>query len=83
MPGRLATRLQATPLRSRLVGLLLLLVAAALLVAGAATVAALRGYLFNQVDRNLADMVRPMASAAAAAPARRWIRTTAAGTHRS
>ncbi len=64
MPGRLATRLQATPLRSRLVGLLLLLVAAALLVAGAATVAALRGYLFSQVDRNLADMVRPMASAA-------------------
>ena len=59
MPGRLAARLQATPLRSRLVGLLLMLVAAALLLAGAATVAALRGYLFNQVDRNLADMVRP------------------------
>ncbi len=63
MPRRLAARLQATPLRSRLVGLLLLLVAAALLVAGAATVAALRGYLFNQVDRNLADMARPIASA--------------------
>ena len=58
MPGRLAARLQATPLRSRLVGLLLLLVAAALLLAGAATVAALRGYLFNEVDRNLADMVQ-------------------------
>jgi two-component system OmpR family sensor kinase len=63
MPRRLHARLQATPLRSRLVGLLLLLVAAALLVAGAATVAALRGYLFNQVDRNLADMARPIASA--------------------
>ena len=63
MPGRLATRLQAIPLRSRLVGLLLLLVAAALLLAGAATVAALRGYLFNQVDRNLADVLRPMAGA--------------------
>ncbi len=63
MPRRLAGRLQATPLRSRLVGLLLLLVAAALLLAGAATVAALRGYLYNQVDRNLADVLRPMASA--------------------
>jgi len=63
MPGRLVARLQATPLRSRLVGLLLLLVAAALLVAGAAAVAALRGYLFSQVDRNLTDMVRPIASA--------------------
>ena len=63
MRGRLAARLQGTPLRSRLVGLLLLLVTAALLLAGAATVAALRGYLFNQVDRNLADMVRPIASA--------------------
>ncbi len=63
MPRRVAARLQATPLRSRLVGLLLLLVAAALLLAGAATVAALRGYLFDQVDRNLADMVRPIASA--------------------
>jgi two-component system OmpR family sensor kinase len=63
MPGRLVARLQATPLRSRLVGLLLLLVAAALLLAGAAVVAALRGYLFSQVDRNLTDMVRPIASA--------------------
>ena len=63
MPSRLAARMQATPLRSRLVGLLLVLVAAALLLAGAATVAALRGYLFNQVDRNLADMARPIASA--------------------
>jgi two-component system OmpR family sensor kinase len=63
MPSRLAARLQAMPLRSRLVGLLLLLVAAALLLAGAATVAALRGYLFNQVDRNLTDMVQSVASA--------------------
>ncbi len=48
MPGRLATRWQATPLRSRLVALLLVLVAAALLLAGTATVAALRGYLFTR-----------------------------------
>ena len=65
MPSRLAARLRATPLRSRLVALLLVLVAAALLLAGAATVAALRGYLFNQVDRNLTDMVQSRASAAA------------------
>lgn len=63
MPTPMTARVQAIPLRSRLVGLLLLLVAAGLLLAGAATVAALRGYLFSQVDQNLEDMVRPMATA--------------------
>jgi two-component system OmpR family sensor kinase len=63
MRSRAAARLRATPLRSRLVALLLILVAAALLLAGAATVAALRGYLFSRVDQNLADTVRPLASA--------------------
>ncbi len=62
MPRRLAARLQATPLRSRLVALLLLLVTAALLLAGAATVAALRGYLYSQVDRNLTDLAQARAN---------------------
>lgn len=46
-------RLLRLPLRTRLVALLVALVTAALLMAGAAAVAALRGYLVGQVDRGI------------------------------
>ncbi|HEX6887024.1 MAG TPA: HAMP domain-containing sensor histidine kinase [Candidatus Nanopelagicales bacterium] len=58
----LADRLHGTPLRTRLVALLLLLVGAALVLAGAATVAALRGYLLEQVDRNVVEAAGGLAS---------------------
>lgn len=50
------------PLRRRLVGLLLVLVAAALVLAGAAAVAALRGYLIGEVDRSITGLAQGMAS---------------------
>ncbi len=54
MPDRPANRgLSGWPLRTQLVLLLMGLVAAALLIAGLAAAAALRGYLYAQVDRNL------------------------------
>ncbi len=53
--------LRSTPLRSQLVGLVLLLVTAALVLAGAAAVAALRGYLMDRVDEGLANLAGSMA----------------------
>ena len=49
-----------TPLRIKLVAALTVLVALALLVSGLAASAALRGYLVDRVDQNLAQTVRPL-----------------------
>jgi two-component system OmpR family sensor kinase len=48
--------LRGWPLRRRLVALLMALVAVGLLVAGIAAAAALRGYLYREVDRGLAEV---------------------------
>ncbi len=55
-------------LRSQLVGLLLLLVAGALVLAGAAAVAALRGYLMDRVDEGLTSLAGSMAQVSQAPP---------------
>lgn len=55
-------RVLRLPLRTRLVALLTVLVAAALLVAGAAAVAALRGYLLGEVDRSITQTATRLAA---------------------
>ncbi len=56
------TRLRGTPLRTRLVALLLVLVAAALLIAGTLTTAALRGTLLAGVDSTITDLALRLAA---------------------
>lgn len=51
--GGAARRWGRVPLRTRLVGLLLVLMALGLLVSGIAATAALRGYLFDELDASL------------------------------
>ena len=56
------------PLRHRLVALVLALVAAGLAVAGVAAAAALRGYLYAEVDRGLVDLAGRLAHTAPQVP---------------
>ncbi len=60
--------LERLPLRTRLVGLVLVLVAAGLLVSGTTSVAALRGYLVGEVDQRLTDVARGLASTDGSGP---------------
>ena len=67
-PGGAARWWGRVPLRTRLVGLLLVLMALGLLVSGIAATAALRGYLFDELDATLTQAARGLSQGPSSDP---------------